>query len=181
MDMKFNNRKILAAIARVLSLTATVLSSACVATSPDLASEHRLAANWDTDVFDISSRAEVAYRDSHWIEAARLYEQLTRRVPEDPYVWFRLGNTYARQGAHDRAIPAYEASLSRNVKQPKPWFNLGTAHMLSARDAMIRARQALRPSDPAAAMIEQRLVVLESLIHGRIEDSPSLTSSVYTR
>ena len=126
---------------------------------------------WGDDAFALSELADQAYRESRWIDAVRHSEELTQRVPEDPYSWFRLGNTYARQGDYNRAIPAYEASLERNAAQPKPWFNLSSTYLLNAQQAMFRARAALRPGDPARRMLDQRLSILESLIHDRFEDS----------
>ncbi len=137
--------------------------------------------HWDVDVFDLSSRADSAYEQNQWLDAARHYEKLTLKVPQDPYIWFRLGNTYARQGDYRQAITAYETSLSRNSRQPKPWFNLSTAYLLSAQAAMLRAMENLRSNDSARVMIERRLVVLDELMHQRIEDAPSHTSNTYSR
>ena len=127
------------------------------------------------DVFRLSAKADRAYRESRWIEAARRYAELTERVPADAYAWFRLGNTHAQQGDYARAIRAYESSLERDAAQPKPWFNLSTAYLLHAQVAMGRARERLGPDDPARAMIDARLAGLNALVHGRIEDMPTRT------
>ena len=129
------------------------------------------------DVFRLSADADRAYRESRWIEAAQRYGELTTRVPDDAYAWFRLGNVHARQGDYDRAIRAYEASLERDAAQPKPWFNLSTAYLLHAQVAMARARERLGPGDPARALIDARLAGLAALVHGRIEDTPTRTSA----
>lgn len=151
----------------------------CAATGDSGQIDHspvRNAANYTDDVFQLSATADRSYRESRWIDAARQYQQLTDRVPEDSYAWFRLGNTYAQQGAFQQAIHAYEASLARNAEQPKPWFNLSTAYLLNAQVAMTRAWEKMRPGDPARAMIERRLQVLNDLMHDRIEDMPLRTS-----
>ena len=124
-------------------------------------------------VFELTTQADLAYRESRWIDAARDYQLLTQEIPQDAYPWFRLGNVYAQQGAYDRAIHAYETSLSNDGEQAKPWFNLSTAYLLNARLAMMRARDQLRPGDPAREMIDRRLEQLGALMHGRIEDSPT--------
>lgn len=124
-------------------------------------------------VFELTTQADLAYRESRWIDAARSYQRLTQEIPQDAYPWFRLGNVYAQQGAYDRAIHAYETSLSNDAEQAKPWFNLSTAYLLNARLAMMRARDQLRPGDPARELIERRLEQLGALVHGRIEDSPT--------
>lgn len=168
---------VLAALLGLVALSAcatTTITTGTVSGLPDRAGDEV----WSDDIFELSAAADLAYRESRWLEAARLYGTLTESVPEDPYAWFRLGNTYAQQGAFDRAITAYEASLARNVEQPKPWFNLSTAYLLSAQAAMKRSWEALRPGDPARLMIEQRLTLLDALMHDRIEDSPSHTGLV---
>ena len=129
------------------------------------------------DAFALSKRAENAYDESRWIDAARDFKRLTELVPRDANAWFRLGNTYAQQGAYERAIHAYEQSVAFDADQPKPWFNLSTAYLLNAQSAMNRAHSRLRPGDPARALIEQRLTVLESLIHGRFEESATPTTA----
>lgn len=126
---------------------------------------------YSDEVFRLSADADKAYRESRWIDAARHYQQLTEDVPQDAYAWFRLGNTYAQQGAYDQAIHAYEVSVERDSLQPKPWFNLSTAHLLNAQRAMQRSWQTLRTDDPARKLIEHRLELLQELIHDRFEDS----------
>ena len=137
------------------------------------------AGRWSDDVFALSERADRAYREGRWIDAARHYGELTERVPRDAYAWFRLGNVRAQQGAFDRAIHAYERSLERDAERPKPWFNLSTAYLLNAQRAMTRAWSAMRPGDPARAMIERRLAVLNDLMHDRIEDDAARAAPSY--
>lgn len=144
-------------------------------------SSSRDADRYTDDVFLLSASADRSYRESRWIDAARQYQQLTDRVPDDSYAWFRLGNTYAQQGAFEQAIHAYEASLARNAEQPKPWFNLSTVYLLNAQLAMTRAWEKMRPGDPARTMIERRLQSLNDLMHDRIEDMPLRTSGFSDR
>lgn len=153
--------------------------SACATNGPadsEFQSSIRDTDRYTDDVFQLSATADRSYRESRWIDAARQYQQLTDRVPEDSYAWFRLGNTYAQQGAFEQAIHAYEASLARNAEQPKPWFNLSTAYLLNAQVAMTQAWEKMRPGDPARAMIERRMQGLNKLMHDRIEDMPLRTS-----
>lgn len=137
------------------------------------------AAAYSDDVFKLSASADLAYQQNRWIDAVRLYQELTRAVPEDAYGWFRLGNTFAQQGAYAKAIVAYETSIDRNSSQPKPWFNLSTAYLLNAQFAMTRAWEQLRHGDPAKKVIEARLRVLADLIHDRIEDLQPATPTRY--
>jgi len=152
----------------VVPLVVASLLCAC-GTAPS-ASLEASAPDGGPDVFVLSAAADRAYRESRWLEAARGYAELTEAVPGDAYAWFRLGNTHARQGDYGRAIDAYETSLERDGAQPKPWFNLATAHLLHAQVALLRARERLRADDPARTMIDARLDGLRALVHGRLED-----------
>ena len=156
-----------------LLLGMTGLLGGCVAT-PNAAERSLVAAEearHAEDVFALSAAAARAYRESRWIEAARDYRRLAERVPEDAYAWFRLGNTYAQQGAYARAIDAYERSIARDERQPKAWFNLATAYLLHAQAALRGARERLRPGDAARVLVDERLDALVGLVHERIEES----------
>lgn len=122
-------------------------------------------------IFQTRQQALIAYQQSRWIEAVRLYQQVVAQIPEDADAWFRLGNTYAQQGVYQRAIHAYQQSLNYNGEQPKVWFNLSTAYLLNAQAAMRGAHARLRASDPAKQLIAERLNSLDALVHGRFEES----------
>ena len=151
---------------------ASLFVSACATTSVD--TKPRLPESNQSsheDVFVLSQNAQTAYMQSRWMEAVQLYQRVVERVPNDADAWFRLGNTYAQQGAYERAIHAYETSLLNNSQQPKAWFNLSTAYLLNAQTAMRQSYDGMRSNDPARALIDERLVALKELLHGRIEDS----------
>lgn len=128
-----------------------------------------------SDVFEMRQSAEQAYQQSRWIEAVRLYQGLVERNPSDSGAWFRLGNIYAQQGAFQRAINAYEQSLTSDADQPKAWFNLSTAYLLNAQSAMRGAHDRLQDGDPAKQLISERLGTLDVLVHGRFEEGVSAT------
>lgn len=164
------------------ALVAAILSGGCAtvpSNAPSSGSDSRAdptATTLDSRaVFELSEQADRAYRESRWIDAVRDYQQLTEQVPHDAYAWFRLGNTFAQQGAYERAIHAFETSLTHDSEQPKPWFNLSTAYLLNAQSAMGRAHARLRPDDPARHLIEQRMDFLGELIHGRFEEGATTT------
>lgn len=122
------------------------------------------------DVFSLSDKAQEAYTQSRWIEAVQLYQQVVEKVPNDADAWFRLGNTYAQQGALERAIHAYETSLINDSRQPKAWFNLSTAYLLNAQAAMRQSFDRMRANDPARALVDARLLELGELLHRRLEE-----------
>jgi len=149
-----------------LVLTATVLLSGCAS----FWGEPIEPGNKAPDIFEVRQQAEQAYLESRWIESVRLYQSLVERNPGDSAAWFRLGNVYAQQGAFERAINAYQTSLSSDADQPKAWFNLSTAYLLNAQSAMQDARDRLEDSDPAKQLIVERLTALSALVHGRFEE-----------
>jgi len=171
-------KKLIFIIKATLLMVIAMYVTACVAPASKSRSGSP-ATIYTDDVFQLSASADQAYQQNRWIDAVRLYQELTQAVPEDAYGWFRLGNTFAQQGAYAKAIDAYEISIERNSSQPKPWFNLSTAYLLNAQFAMTRAWEKLRSNDPAKAVIENRLRVLSGLIHDRIEDMQPMTPTRY--
>jgi len=166
---KLGNRRGVLLVAGVCWLIVAGVLTGCAATAPT--SQAPANSAYSDEIFKLSAQADQAYRESRWLDSARHYQQLTEKVPQDAYAWFRLGNTYAQQGAFAQAIHAYEASIERDGHQPKPWFNLSTAHLLNAQQAMQQSWQQLRPNDPARLVIERRLELLQTLMHDRIEDA----------
>lgn len=160
----------------LILLVSVVMSAACATPGRDDA-----MALSTQDVFALSAAAERAYQSSRWIDAVRHYEKLSREVPEDAYTWFRLANAYARQGDYRRAISAYEASISLDPQQPKPWFNLSSAYILNARHAMQSAHDMMHADDRTRHVLRQRLAVLDSLLHQRFEDQSGPAASVAYR
>ena len=122
----------------------------------------------NVDLFLLSIEAQRAYQQSQWFKAVSLYQKIVEYVPTDALAWFRLANTYARQGEYEKAIHAYEQSLLNNNDQPKAWYNLSTAYLLRAQSAMQLSRSQLSHADPARKVIQQRLLRLEDLLIERI-------------
>lgn len=116
------------------------------------------------DLFELSVDAQRAYRESRWTEAVALYQRIVEHVPADAAAWFHLANTYAQQGAFDRAIYAYEQSLKYNSEQPKAWFNLSTAYLMQAQSAMRQSYVLMRADNTSRSMVEQRMSALDVLV-----------------
>ena len=116
------------------------------------------------DLFELSVDAQRAYRESRWTEAVALYQRIVEHVPADAAAWFHLANTYAQQGAFDRAIYAYEQSLKYDSEQPKAWFNLSTAYLMHAQSAMRQSYVLMRADNTSRSMVEQRMSALDVLV-----------------
>ena len=121
------------------------------------------------DLFQLSVNAQRAYQESRWTEAVRFYQELVERVPGDAQAWFRLANTYAQQGAYERAVYAYEQSLSNDNNQPKAWFNLSTAYLLRAKAAAEQSQVRMTNDPSAKAQLNYRMQTLDELINGPVD------------
>jgi len=93
-----------------------------------------------------------------------LYQRIVEHVPADAAAWFHLANTYAQQGAFDRAIYAYEQTLKYNSEQPKAWFNMSTAYLMHAQSAMRQSYVLMRADNTSRSMVEQRMSALDVLV-----------------
>ena len=118
----------------------------------------------EVDLFLISVEAQRAYQQSRWFDAVRLYQKIVEHVPADPVAWFRLANTFTRQGEYEQAVHAYEQSLLHNQEQPKAWYNLSTAYLLRAQSAMHQSHSLLSGDNLARELIRERLHRLDQLM-----------------
>ncbi len=104
-------------------------------------------------------RAEWAYREGDWPQAARLYQALaTQRPGADP--WFWLGNTYVELDRLEDAEDAYRRALTLD-EHPRARHNLGLLRLRLGLQDLHRARADLPPDHPALA--ESRRLVRELL------------------
>lgn len=115
-------------------------------------------------LFSTVDRADNAYQQGQWQTAAQLYESVLQDLPDDPWLWFRLGNSLTQNGDYSGAIEAFETSLQHDAQQSRPWFNLSTVHLLGAQVASLKAWQAMEPGDPSRQSAQKRLDTLTELL-----------------
>lgn len=77
--------------------------------------------------------ADAAYRDQRWAEAVEEYQGLLAMLPDDAFLWLRMGNALAQIGRYGEAIAAFESSVRADPAQFKARFNLSTVHLLAAQ------------------------------------------------
>lgn len=92
-----------------------------------------------SDLFQLSNEAQLAYESGEDAKAESLYMALLRQVPNDPEIWFRLGNLYARAHRPDAAADAYQRVLSINGNEPRAWYNLGIVRLRQGWAALIQS------------------------------------------
>ena len=131
------------------------LALAGCASSPDTRTNKEL--------FDALKKADTAYSEGNWLGAEQYYQQLIDKVPNDAYAWMRLGNTRLQQGLLKAAIVAYQESILHDPDQSKSYYNLSTAYMLQAQQALEQAQQKLQSYDPGLILISQRIRGLQEL------------------
>jgi Cytochrome c biogenesis factor len=100
------------------------------------------------DLAVIQTRADAAYQNEDWKAAEADYSNLTKKLPGDAELWFRLGNVYARTGQYDAAVAAYREALVRDTKNSKVWHNLGIIQLRQAANTFIEMVQYTEESDP---------------------------------
>lgn len=101
-----------------------------------------------SDLFQLSNDAQLAYSSGEDAKAEQLYMALSRQTPNDPEIWFRLGNLYARAHRADAAADAYQRVLSINGNEPRAWYNLGVVRLRQGWAALIQANSYSATSEP---------------------------------
>ena len=117
--------------------------------------------------------ADRAYDQGRWVEAEQHYLAITETAPNDFYAWFRLGNSRLHQGNIEAAIHAYESSIQRDPRQPKPHHNLAEAYLMMAHQSLKQAQNLAEKSSYEWRVIEDKLNKLDVIIYKPISDLPS--------
>lgn len=87
------------------------------------------------DLIEMTRMAEQAYREGDYVRAADLYAGVVEAMPDQPEYWYRLGNTYARQGLNQEAALSYRQSLALDPANARGWHNLGMVQLKLANEA----------------------------------------------
>jgi tetratricopeptide (TPR) repeat protein len=117
--------------------------------------------------------ADRAYAQGRWVEAENHYLAITQVAPNDFYAWFRLGNARLRQGNVEAAISAYESSIERDPKQPKPYHNMAEAYLILAYHSLENARGLVERRSPEQREVDKKLNKLKAIIYQPVSDLPS--------
>ena len=136
---------------------ATMLLTGCAAISGPSVLPQR------SELFQLSNDAQLAYETGEDARAEQLYMALTRQTPNDPEIWFRLGNLYARAHRPDAAADAYQRVLSINGSEPRAWYNLGIIRLRQGWASLIQAHSYSTSSDLIHPESEQMIRHLETM------------------
>lgn len=116
-----------------------------------------------SDLFQLSNDAQLAYEAGEDAKAEQLYMALLRKTPNDPEIWFRLGNLYARAHRPDAAADAYQRVLSINNTEHRAWYNLGIVRLRQGWAAMMQAYGHSAPGTPVNTESERMIGHLERM------------------
>ncbi len=116
---------------------------------PEAIAAYREALLLSPDDAWVRTQLGIALKDSLQLEEAlKIFEKLRQEFPEDPLPWRQVGYVHGYLAQADKAIPAYEKSLSLDAKQPKVWAALMQAYHLAGRmDDVKRSYQKLQAID----------------------------------
>ena len=76
-----------------------------------------------------AARAEALYAAQDYLGAASLFQALTKRNPQQPRYWTRMGASYQRAGRLEDALSAYRQAISLTVA-PAAMYNAATVFSL---------------------------------------------------
>ncbi|BCM24828.1 tetratricopeptide repeat protein [Methyloradius palustris] len=110
----------------------------------------------------LSENAKLADAGGDAAKAESLYKSVLRQTPNDPEMWFRLGNLYANNNRPDEAAIAYQRCLIADNAFSKAWHNLAMIRLRQAYASMLQAQATVNESDSLAPRIDD---TLEQLSH----------------
>lgn len=114
-----------------------------------------------SDVIIDHTQAFQSYNQSDFPLACEQFEQLTRKVPKDAELWFKMGNACAKAELYQKAVDAYQNALLRDPTMEKAWYNMGIIQMQNALNTFIEMDQygeGNTPRPPQGALYARRSV-----------------------
>ena len=108
----------------------------------------------DGNSYEMQRSALLAYESGADARAEALYQGLARASPNDPEIWLRLGNLYARSNRPDNAADAYLRGLVLAPSDSRMWYNLGIIRQRQAHAAFIQTHQLVTKDDELSAKAE---------------------------
>ena len=94
------------------------------------------------------ARANQAYMDGNYELAINRYQELQAVLDKDPYIWFRLGNSYSHLKQPDKAIQAYRKAVFIDPMMSKAWHNMGVMQLRQSANTWTQMLVHTQQSDP---------------------------------
>jgi tetratricopeptide (TPR) repeat protein len=105
-----------------------------------------------------------AYERGDFTEASQIFGELTEEIPKDAELWFKLGNSYARDEKPHKAIDAYQNALLREPGLAKAWYNMGIVQMQIALKTFVDMNTYSKGEEPTSGRGEKMRQGLLSLL-----------------
>jgi tetratricopeptide (TPR) repeat protein len=108
-------------------------------------------------------KADQAYQAGDYPKALQYYEKLSKAVPREAELWYRLGNTHARMQRDEDAVKAYREAVVRDTHFSKAWYNAGLSLLRASSATFSESLQYIPESDPVykiSASYNQKLLQL---------------------
>lgn len=96
-------------------------------------------------------KANMLYQRGDWSQAESLYKNISRKLPHDANIEFKLGNIYTKKGKYEEAIISYRKALVREPNSSKTYNNLAIALLMEAEQSFGSAIVHLTPRDSFGA------------------------------
>ena len=113
------------------------------------------------DLMELRKEAARVYQEHEYAKALPLYQALVERVPNDPYLWFRLGNVQAYLKQPDPAIAAYREAVRLSPKMDKAWHNMAILYLRQAANSLT---QMLQHTDPKGVLYPKAVQLSDGVI-----------------
>ncbi|NID13997.1 tetratricopeptide repeat protein [Luteibacter yeojuensis] len=123
-------------------------------------------------VLATADQAAKAYAGGDMRQAATLYDSVVKSMPDDPELWFRLGNARFRLQQPDEAVAAYQHVLQLMPTHARAWHNLGIVRLKQAQAAMLASSEVANTDkalEASSADLARRIA--------NIEDEPAAVST----
>lgn len=75
-----------------------------------------------------TAEADQFFQAKDWTNAAKAYEAITKKEPQNFLAWNRLGTTYHSSGKYDKAAAAWEQAVALNANANLVKYNLACAY-----------------------------------------------------
>ena len=73
--------------------------------------------------------AATAYNNEAWKDVIRYYKQLTKKIPNNAELWYRIGNAYTQLNQTRFAVDAYQKALAIDSSNSKILHNMGVVQL----------------------------------------------------
>ncbi len=85
---------------------------------------------------DIKATAESFYRNGQYAQALSAFEQALKNAPNDPYLYYNIGNCYFKMGSKGLAVAYYYRAFKANPQNSDIRHNLSLA-LASGGDSLV--------------------------------------------